>query len=755
MKTTLASLWITLTVILMTFTGCKKELEPFAPESGSKKGMNELNIPEGFDWKTTREITLNLGVNDAGMPVSLHRITLYDDDPFSGGNPIFSGAAGNGMNLVAKVSVPLAMQNVFLALSSSGAIEQVVSLETASALNYTFEPLGDGLKSLTGTLVTGPDCSSGCDQTLSGSGSQTISNGQTYCINSSYNGSINITRGTLKICGAFTGSITMGSNTYSCSLIVTAGGTATITSLSMGRKSVLYIYENSSAVMNGMTMTNDAKVYNYGSFTVSAGGLSSNNLIENEGAMTITGNYSMTTNAIFHNTGSLFVSGTYNSEKEVTNSGIIEVNGNMNLCTQLSNVWNYCRIIVHGNFVSTNCNFYMDQGYLKVDNLTEMKSTCNLTMKNGSMISTNTYKQYQNISGQGSANVIKISGSGSIYNSKKVNGNIEMSTPSGTLGTGGQSNFINGATLVSLANSVVFIPVSECNPEGNSAPPCPDSDGDGVTDCDDDYPGDPAKAFNNYTTGTAVWEDLWPAKGDYDLNDLVNYYRFNLITNSANQVVDVEAKFYARAVGASFHNGFGFQFDNVLPGQISSVTGYDLTQGYIFLGPNGTENGQAKAVVIVWDDAENVIHREGGSFFNTLPGSPVGTSDTITVTVHFSNPLSTGVVGTPPFNPFIIKDGMREIEIHLPDYIPTSLVNQVFFGTVDDDTQPGLGKYYETPTNLPWAINIPAEFNYPFEYTDITLAYNHFASWAESGGLTNLDWYFDLPGYRNAENIFH
>jgi len=547
----------------------------------------------------------------------------------------------------------------------------------------------------------------------------------------------------------------MGSSTYNCNLIVTAGGTASIGSLSMGRKSTLTIYENSTATLASITMTYDAKAYNYGTFTITGGGLSSNNLVENFNQMTVTGNYSMTTNAIFHNSGTLHVTGTFNTEKEITNSGVIEVDGNLNLCTTLSNVTNTCKIIVHGNFKATNCNFTMDAGYLKTDNLTEFSSTSYLLMKNASMISTKDYKQYQDVNGQGGCNEIKISNSGIISSGKKVKGNIEMSTPTGTLTTGGPSNFINGATLVSFANSIVYIPVTACNPEGNASPPCADSDGDGVTDCDDDYPSDPTRAYNNYTSGTAVWEDLWPSKGDYDLNDLVNYYHYNVITNAQNQVVDIIAKFYARAVGASLHNGFGFQFDQVLPAQISSVSGYELTQGYILLNANGTESGQNKAVVIVWDDAENVIHRAGGSFFNTLPGSPAGTADTVTLTIHLTSPLSTAIVGTPPFNPFLIKDMNRSIEIHLPGYVPTALADPGYFGTLDDDSNPLTDRYYKTVTNLPWALNIPTNFDYPFEYIDINLAYNYFSAWAESDGLLNLDWYFDLPGYRNTANIYH
>jgi len=757
MKTTkILTTGISLALILALFTGCKKELTPLpSPEDNRQvSSMTELNIPEGFDWKMTREVTLNLGINSVESSSVMHRITLYNADPFSGGKAFFSGSAGYGLNLVAKVVLPTALKEVYVVLSSSGIVEQVVTLDVAGNIAYTFQPLGGGLKEGTGSSVVSPDCNSGCDQTLSGSGSITISNGNTYCITSSYSGSVNITKGTLQICGTFIGTISVGGTNYASNLIVTAGGTANISSLSLAKKSTMTVYPGSAATMGSMSMASDAKVYNYGVFNVSGGGLNFNNLIENEGSMTINGTLAMTTSAILHNSGTLHVVGAYNSEKEIINSGTIEVDGNLNLCTQLSNVTNTCKMIVHGNLTATNCNFTLDQGYVKVDNLLELKSTCNLVMKNGSMISTNNYKQYQNVIGQGSSNEIKIVGSGNIYNSKKVNGNIEMTTPAGTLNTGGLSNFINGATLVSPSNSIAVIPVTACNPEGNTGPGCPDNDSDGVTDCDDDYPDDPDRAYNNITTGTVVWEDLWPSQGDYDMNDLVNNYQYNLITDANNKVVDVVAKFYVRAVGASFNNGFGFQFDNVLPAQIESVTGYSLTKGYVSLNANGTESSQAKAVVVVWDDADNVIHRPGGSFFNTMPGSLVGTSDTVTLAIHFGTPLTTSLVGTPPFNPFLIKDGNREVEIHLPDYVPTSLANPSYFGTNDDDSNPLSGTYYKTSLNLPWAINIPDDFDYPFEYIDITQAYNYFASWAESGGLINLDWYFDLPGYRNNSNIY-
>jgi len=301
--------------------------------------------------------------------------------------------------------------------------------------------------------------------------------------------------------------------------------------------------------------------------------------------------------------------------------------------------------------------------------------------------------------------------------------------------SGDASNFTGGATFVSFANIANTIPTSECNPEGVTPPPTP---------------------VDNVYTGTAVYEDLWPGKGDYDLNDLVMYYKFTLTTNVQNKVTDIQIKLYVKAVGASYQNGFGIQFDNLVPGDIASVSGYNLQFGYITLASNGTETGQTKAVIIPFDNANNVIHRVTSGFFNTVLGDPVGTADTVIMQIHLTTPMLTTDLGTPPYNPFLIRNMERIAEIHLPNYVPTTKAeNCPYFGTADDDTQPGIGRYYKTSNNLPWALNIPVNFDYPVEKVSVINAYNYFATWAESGGSQYPDWYKDLPGYRNSVNIWH
>ena len=292
-------------------------------------------------------------------------------------------------------------------------------------------------------------------------------------------------------------------------------------------------------------------------------------------------------------------------------------------------------------------------------------------------------------------------------------------------------------------------------------PPGTDTDGDGCTDDVDDYPNDPTRCFDNYFpangNGTLAYEDLWPAQGDYDFNDLVCDYRFKTVTNNMNKVVEIFGSFTIKAFGAAFHNGFGFQLPNTSVNPASlSVTGYDLREHYVTLDGNGLEHGQAKPTIIVYDDAYNLMPHPGvGIGVNTTPGAPYVTPVTMTIHMTFSSPLYTmAQINIGNFNPFIMVDKNRGIEVHLPDYPPTSLVNPGYFGQVQDDSKPNIGKYYKTVNNLPWAINIYESFKYPKEKVDIINTYNHFVQWATSGGTLFSDWYKNLPGYRNESNIY-
>jgi LruC domain-containing protein len=286
-----------------------------------------------------------------------------------------------------------------------------------------------------------------------------------------------------------------------------------------------------------------------------------------------------------------------------------------------------------------------------------------------------------------------------------------------------------------------------------------DSDGDGIPNNFDDYPNDPNKAFNNYfftkgNYGTLAFEDLWPYRGDYDFNDAVIDYNFNQITNGGNQVVEIEGTFILRAHGAYYRNGFGIELP-IPSSMVQSVSGTRISSNYIQLNTNGTEANQPKAVIIVWDDSYEVLPPMNNSIgANTTPDVPFITPDTLTVTIIFNQPVSFSQLGIAPFNPFIIVNKQRGVEVHLPDKAPTALANPSLLGSGHDNSIPAQGRYYKTANNLPWAINIVERFEYPIEKTEIIDVHLKFGDWAVSGGQLFNDWYKNREGYRNVSKIY-
>jgi LruC domain-containing protein/uncharacterized repeat protein (TIGR01451 family) len=268
-----------------------------------------------------------------------------------------------------------------------------------------------------------------------------------------------------------------------------------------------------------------------------------------------------------------------------------------------------------------------------------------------------------------------------------------------------------------------------------------------------------APVFNQYPAngpGTLAFEDLWPGKGDYDFNDLVIDYRFDITTTVANMVDHVKATFTIKAFGASMENGFGFQLSEAIdPGDLT-VTGYHITESYISLSANGTEDAQSKPTIIVFDNAFNeMTHHGTGIGVNTTPEAAYNAPITIVVEIEFPTGIySFNDLDITNFNPFLIADQTRGIEVHLPNYAPTDLANTALFGTFDDTSNPTSDRYYKTYDNLPWAINIYEQFDYPKEKANIVEAHLKFAPWATSGGEDYADWYKDIAGYRNQSLIY-
>ncbi|MDC6365642.1 MULTISPECIES: LruC domain-containing protein [Flavobacteriaceae] len=288
---------------------------------------------------------------------------------------------------------------------------------------------------------------------------------------------------------------------------------------------------------------------------------------------------------------------------------------------------------------------------------------------------------------------------------------------------GGSDDDFNDAVFYAKANPPEAIQV------GNLAKitASNDSDGDGINDELDDFPFDVNKAFNNFgssanSSGKLVYEDLWPSQGDYDFNDLVIDYSFNLIANSDNLITAIDGEFTVEHIGASFHNGFAFVLP-IDPSLVESIEGQLLNGDYEDVASNGVENGTLSD--------ESVIIVAGDTFGMT--------GETVSISIEFNTAIVAETLGAVPFNAFLIANADRQREVHLPDFAPTSKAS--YLGTSDDYSDGNMGRYYKSSENLPWALNIYGDFVAPPESVPISLQYPRFVNWANSGGTQDRDWY--------------
>jgi LruC domain-containing protein len=287
-----------------------------------------------------------------------------------------------------------------------------------------------------------------------------------------------------------------------------------------------------------------------------------------------------------------------------------------------------------------------------------------------------------------------------------------------------------------------------------------DTDGDGVLDQDDAFPNDPEKAFKLFTPsensyGTIAFEDLWPSTGDYDFNDVAFRYQATVVLNADNLAVGFDFKYRITSNNTTGINGIGFELEGLLPSQIESVSGQVLTRNFINLNANGTEANQGNAVIILTDDVWNLPHDTRFEKPDTKISNAIGYEE-MTVSVNFTNPITTTDMGIAPFNPFLIvniderykefmteandprypKGLVRNFEVHLPNMNTTSL--GIPLNGIKDHVN-----NYVADNGYPWAIHVIDNFSVPRHGVKITDAYNYFKAWAESGGTEFQDWYLN------------
>lgn len=260
------------------------------------------------------------------------------------------------------------------------------------------------------------------------------------------------------------------------------------------------------------------------------------------------------------------------------------------------------------------------------------------------------------------------------------------------------------------------------------ATPILDADNDGVVDTQDDYPNDPTRAYTSSFPSigyqTLAFEDLWPAKGDFDFNDMVVSNQVVYSANANNEWVDATFTISLDAVGSGFSNGLAIVFTDANKQALGTPI-ITSVSGDASLDPSVT-NG-----IVVFHS----VYAAQSQFYQNNGVGPNLTADVFTFTVTFNSNAGTAAIIP---DTYIYRTDNRGNEVHLDGFSGSMAANAALNGTIDD-----VGGTYNTVNGLPWALEIVTDnktFKHPLEKNDIVTAYPDFQVWAESNGTTNTDW---------------
>jgi LruC domain-containing protein len=296
----------------------------------------------------------------------------------------------------------------------------------------------------------------------------------------------------------------------------------------------------------------------------------------------------------------------------------------------------------------------------------------------------------------------------------------------------GSDNDFNDVVFTVYSVPSGSIKVDEISPTADPN----DQDKDGVVDDFDDYPTDKDRAFDISVSGTLAFEDSWPEHGDSDFNDLVVKYTFMRVQNAAGNVVDVRGRFEVAAHGSDIGDAFAVNLPGVGSSSVKQAT---VAKDGGAPATVSAENGQDGAVFVVFGDAGPHTPKGSCDAFNTEKGCTSGAAPVFELVVTFKTPVAPASVAA--WDPFVFGADDRGRETHLPNHGGTKKADDKKYGTGDDDSDKTKGRYYLSFCNLPFAIDVPADWKWPAEGGTILDAYPDFGPWASSEGATNKDWY--------------
>ena len=234
-----------------------------------------------------------------------------------------------------------------------------------------------------------------------------------------------------------------------------------------------------------------------------------------------------------------------------------------------------------------------------------------------------------------------------------------------------------------------------------------------------------------YNKGVYLFEDLWPERGDYDMNDVMIKTTYTKTVNTKGEA-NVESFDFV-----SYNNKSNYTKTNGLAVRFDGIQGSDQLK--FFCKKEGSD--KFEEIRCDYESAEHIV----------LLSDDVnaGCKDSITYRISV---LHSGYVTANKMiksaEPFIYRneEGGRW-EVHQIDCPPSSKMNMSLFGTGDDASDVKNKKYYRRDGNYPFALHLADATKanlvklIRYDGTSISNQYPYYDAWAKSGGKTHQDWY--------------
>lgn len=231
------------------------------------------------------------------------------------------------------------------------------------------------------------------------------------------------------------------------------------------------------------------------------------------------------------------------------------------------------------------------------------------------------------------------------------------------------------------------------------------------------------------TNGVYAFEDLWPKKGDYDLNDVVVNVKHEKEFNDKGKII--QETFYL----TTYQN------------YVELTSGLALTLN-TQVKPKSISMKKISKESTVTEDASFV--REGNVYYLTddVKGE-LGTTYILELTYGTALSSSEKLASIQPFI-YRAEEDNKNWEVHIPMEAPTIKMDMSYFGKYDDCSDASAERFFVRQGDYPFAFYLKGANISVFEETilkreneskPIDVFFPDFIEWSKSGGTNNQDWY--------------